>query len=76
MEYEVLLLFTWTIYLFQKNAFFLWFCLFLRLKSVFEKKLIFYFIFLLQINMFLDYFDALISKIIFKNKKYIILIYF
>jgi hypothetical protein len=32
--------------------------------------------FLPQINIFLDYFDILISKIIFKNKKKIILIHF
>ena len=43
--------------------------LFFRFKSAFEKKLIF-FIFLLQINIFLvflDHFNALISKIIFKK---------
>jgi len=42
---------------------------------VFLKKFKFYFIFFIQINIFLvflDYFDALISKIIFKNKKIIL----
>jgi hypothetical protein len=46
--------------------------LFLRFKSVFEKNLIFLFFSLLQIIfflMFLNHFIALISKIIFKNKK-------
>jgi hypothetical protein len=43
--------------------------------KVFLKKFKFYFIFFIQINIFLvflDYFDALISKIIFKNKKIIL----
>jgi len=44
--------------------------LFLRLKNAFEKKLIFLFFSLLQIDIFLvfsDHFDALISKIILKK---------
>jgi hypothetical protein len=42
------------------------------------KKLIFFIFFILNLYflMFLNYFDALISKIIFKNKKNIIFIYF
>jgi hypothetical protein len=47
--------------------------IFLYFKSVFFLNLnLFYFFSLLKINIFLvfsNYFDALISKIIFKNKK-------
>ena len=45
-------------------------CLFLYFKSAFKKNKNFLFFFLLQINiffMFLDHFDALVSKIIFKK---------
>jgi hypothetical protein len=53
-----------------------YFCV-LKLK-VFEKTKLFLFIFIFKLIflMFLDYFDVLISKIIFKNKKNIILIHF
>jgi hypothetical protein len=47
-------------------------CLFLCFKNIFKKIKIFYFFSLLQINIFLvflDHFDTLITKIIFKNKK-------
>jgi hypothetical protein len=46
-----------------------YFCV-LKLK-VFEKTKLFLFIFIFKLIflMFLDYFDVLISKIIFKNKK-------
>jgi hypothetical protein len=40
--------------------------------KIFLKKLIFILFFLLQINIFFDifrYFEAMMSKIIFKNKK-------
>ena len=47
---------------------------FVCFKNVFLKILLLFFLFsLLQINiffMFLNYFDVLILKIIFKNKKY------
>jgi len=44
-------------------------CLFLRFKSFFKNKLIFFvfFCFKLIFFMFLDHFDALMSKIIFKK---------
>jgi hypothetical protein len=45
-------------------------CLFLYLKNIFEKIKIFLFFFLLQFNiflLFLDHFNKLISKIIFKK---------
>jgi len=48
--------------------------LFLRFKNIFLKNKFYLFFSLLQINIFfvfLDYFDALMSKIIFKKiKKY------
>jgi hypothetical protein len=39
-------------------------------------KIIFLYFYIFIFFIFLNYFDALILKIIFKNKKYIILIYF
>jgi hypothetical protein len=45
-------------------------CLFLLFKNVFKKFKFYLFFYLLQINIFLvflDHFDALISKIIFKK---------
>jgi hypothetical protein len=45
----------------------------MRFKSAFEKIYLFLFFYLLQINMFLvfsNYFDMLVSKVIFFLKKY------
>jgi hypothetical protein len=64
--------------IFILSSFVLVFLLRCSLSTVFLKKKLNFF-YLLQINIFLvflDYFDTLISKIILKNKKNIILIYF
>jgi len=51
------------------RIYYIHYCLFLYFKNVFEKIYLFIYL-LLQINiflMFLDYFDALISNMIFKK---------